>query len=90
MQQQLVRRLSGRTWSSSTSTRFWVYCGIGAGVALALGLKYHADSSTTNVSCDADAVTTSRDEERYLAAIAVSRDLLRRLKVGYVKDSQTF
>ena len=52
-------------------------CGIGVGIALAVGLKYASDSA--NSSCD-DKV--GKEINPYRAAIEVSRDLLERIKVG--------
>ncbi|XP_072241947.1 serine beta-lactamase-like protein LACTB, mitochondrial isoform X2 [Leuresthes tenuis] len=57
-----------------SKSRIWM-CGIGVGVALAVGLKYGADSA--NSSCD-DKV--GKEVNAYSAAIEVSRDLLERIK----------
>lgn len=54
-------------------------CGVGVGIALAVGLKYRTD--TANTSCD-DKVTKAQRSDRYSDAIKVSRDLLERIKVG--------
>ncbi|XP_060891342.1 serine beta-lactamase-like protein LACTB, mitochondrial isoform X1 [Labrus mixtus] len=59
-----------------SKSRIWI-CGVGLGIALAVGLKYHADRA--NSSCD-DKIVHSAD--RYREAIEVSRDLLERIKVG--------
>ncbi|CAB1323175.1 unnamed protein product [Coregonus sp. 'balchen'] len=64
------RLITSRFYSRS---RFWIG-GIGAGVVLALGLKYHTD--ITELSCEEDFQQTGR----YGAAIQVSRDLVQRIK----------
>nr|XP_029524807.1 serine beta-lactamase-like protein LACTB, mitochondrial isoform X1 [Oncorhynchus nerka] len=64
-------RLTSRFYSRS---KFWIG-GIGAGIVLALGLKYHTDIA--ELSCEEDFQHTGR----YGAAIQVSRDLVQRIKV---------
>ncbi|XP_040893723.1 serine beta-lactamase-like protein LACTB, mitochondrial isoform X3 [Toxotes jaculatrix] len=61
-----------------TKSRLWM-CGLGVGVALAVGLKYGADTSKS--SCDVEVVGAERTD-RYSAAVKVSRDLVERIKVG--------
>uniref|UniRef100_A0A3B3UNB4 Lactamase, beta n=1 Tax=Poecilia latipinna TaxID=48699 RepID=A0A3B3UNB4_9TELE len=61
------RRLKSRTW---------LY-GVGAGIVLAVGLKYRSDSA--NSSCD-DKVEIAQKTHPYTDAIEVSRDLLERIK----------
>ncbi|XP_067445873.1 serine beta-lactamase-like protein LACTB, mitochondrial isoform X2 [Thunnus thynnus] len=59
-----------------SKSRIWL-CGVGVGIALAVGLKYRAD--TANSSCD-DKVTVSQRTDRYSAAIKESRDLVERIQ----------
>lgn len=56
-------------------SRIWM-CGLGVGVALAVGLKYAANSSYD------DKVEGAERSHRYSAAVKVSRDLVERIKVG--------
>lgn len=65
------RLITSRFYSRS---KFWIG-GIGAGIVLALGLKYHTDIA--ELSCEEDFQHTGR----YGAAIQVSRDLVQRIKV---------
>lgn len=59
----------------------WMCGGVGAGVALAFGLKYRSD--TINSSCGAKvAAAVAEKTDRYSAAVQVSRDLVDRIKVG--------
>ncbi len=51
-------------------------CGVGLGIALAVGLKYQSDTA----SSQSEALRT--DTVRYSDAIKVSRELLERIKVG--------
>ncbi|XP_026167890.1 serine beta-lactamase-like protein LACTB, mitochondrial isoform X2 [Mastacembelus armatus] len=79
--QQQRRYASGSNSAFSKyriKSRVWV-CGVGVGIALAVGLKYRAD--TTNNLCD-DKVADAQRTGRYSAAIKVSRDLVERIKVG--------
>ncbi|KAM4573830.1 serine beta-lactamase-like protein LACTB, mitochondrial isoform 1-T1 [Odontesthes bonariensis] len=59
-----------------SKSRIWM-CGIGVGIALAVGLKY----GSANGSCD-DKFGKEVKSDPYSAAIEVSRDLLERIKVG--------
>ncbi|XP_070763984.1 serine beta-lactamase-like protein LACTB, mitochondrial [Enoplosus armatus] len=61
-----------------SKSRSWI-CGVGVGLALAVGLKYRSD--TANSSCD-DKVIEAQRTDRYSDAIKVSRDLVERIKVG--------
>lgn len=61
-----------------SKSRIWI-CGVGLGIALAVGLKYQTD--TADSSCDYK-VTEAQSTERYSDAIKVSRDLVERIKVG--------
>ncbi|KAM9754301.1 serine beta-lactamase-like protein LACTB, mitochondrial isoform 2-T2 [Menidia menidia] len=71
------RFAGGHSFSKHRSkASIWV-CGIGAGVALAVGLKYGSDPA--NSSCD-DKVGKEVKADSYCAAIKVSRDLLERIK----------
>ncbi|XP_018519692.1 serine beta-lactamase-like protein LACTB, mitochondrial isoform X2 [Lates calcarifer] len=54
-------------------SRIWM-CGLGVGVALAVGLKYAANSSYD------DKVEGAERSHRYSAAVKVSRDLVERIK----------
>ncbi|XP_047189364.1 serine beta-lactamase-like protein LACTB, mitochondrial isoform X1 [Scophthalmus maximus] len=58
--------------AEGSKSRLWV-CGVGAGVALAVGLKYSA--------CD-DKAAGAEATGRYSAAVLVSRDLVERIQVG--------
>lgn len=62
----------------TTKSLIWI-CGVGVGVALAIGLKHDAD--TADSSCD-DKLTKGPATDRYSDAIKVSRDLVERIKVG--------
>ncbi|KAM9375950.1 serine beta-lactamase-like protein LACTB, mitochondrial isoform 2-T2 [Pholidichthys leucotaenia] len=73
-QQHLENRVSAFKYRSKSV--LWV-CGIGVGVALAIGLKYGSD--TARSSCD-DKVTNAAKADRYTDAINVSRDLVERIK----------
>lgn len=73
--QQQRRHAAGTNTASSKhqpKSRIWM-CGLGVGIALAVGLKCRRD--TTCDSCD-------ERTERYDAAVKVSRELLERIKVG--------
>lgn len=59
-----------------TKSRLWL-CGVGVGIVVAVGLKYHAD--TANSSCDGRP-RDPRRTDRYGDAIKVSRDLVERIK----------
>lgn len=59
-----------------TKSRLWL-CGVGVGIAVAVGLKYHADAARS--SCDGGA-RDPRKADRYGNAIKVSRDLVERIK----------
>ncbi|KAM7414577.1 hypothetical protein PAMA_019409 [Pampus argenteus] len=59
-----------------SKSRLWL-CGVGVGIALAVGLKYHVDTASS--SCD-DKVRASQRTEPYTAAIQVSRDLVERIQ----------
>ncbi|TDH09725.1 hypothetical protein EPR50_G00088890 [Perca flavescens] len=59
-----------------SKSRIWL-CGVGVGIALAVALKYRAD--TANTSCD-DTVKEAQRADRYSDAIAVSRDLVERIQ----------
>ncbi|KAE8296302.1 Serine beta-lactamase-like protein LACTB, mitochondrial [Larimichthys crocea] len=56
----------------------WI-CGVGVGVALAVGLKYQRDSADS--SCGGKQTETQLTH-RYSEAIKVSRELLERIQVG--------
>ena len=76
-QQRQYTRQSG-TESSNTKLYPW-FGGIGAGIVLALGLKYRNDGG--NSLCDAD-VSDPKGIGSYHSAVRVSRDLVERIKVG--------
>ncbi|KAM9495580.1 serine beta-lactamase-like protein LACTB, mitochondrial isoform 1-T1 [Clarias gariepinus] len=57
---------------------FWAL-GIGAGVLLALGLRYHVYSR--ECECECEKTVKSSSSSKYSAAIESSRDLLQRIKV---------
>lgn len=84
--QQQHRHYMRRSSTETSKTRFnrlWL-CGIGAGIALALGLKsiYYSDGG--NGFCDADVSDEKkRRSGRYHQAVGVSRDLVQRIKVGF-------
>ncbi|XP_074489030.1 serine beta-lactamase-like protein LACTB, mitochondrial isoform X3 [Sebastes fasciatus] len=61
-----------KDWSKSS---MWI-CGVGVGVAVAVGLKHRADTN-----CD-DKVREARRTDRYRDAIQVSRDLVQRIQVS--------
>ncbi|XP_029909207.1 serine beta-lactamase-like protein LACTB, mitochondrial isoform X2 [Myripristis murdjan] len=75
-QRRFVGGSSSAFFKSRSKSKLWV-CGVGAGIALALGLKYHFDTAST--SCD-DKATDALRSARYNVAIKVSRDLVRRIK----------
>ncbi|XP_071355210.1 serine beta-lactamase-like protein LACTB, mitochondrial isoform X2 [Trachinotus anak] len=60
-----------------TKSWIWMCGGVGVGIALAVGLKYRAD--TVNSSC-VDKVAEAERTGRYGAAVKVSRDLVERIK----------
>ncbi|XP_041795391.1 serine beta-lactamase-like protein LACTB, mitochondrial isoform X2 [Chelmon rostratus] len=60
----------------SSKSTIWM-CGVGVGIALAVGLKYQSD--TADSSCD-DKVTEAQRTDRYSDAIKVSRDLVERIQ----------
>ncbi|XP_071388289.1 serine beta-lactamase-like protein LACTB, mitochondrial isoform X1 [Centroberyx affinis] len=77
--QQQRRFVGGSTvFKCRSKSRLWIY-GVGAGIALALGLKYHVD--TADSSCD-DKIIDAKRSGRYDAAIKVSRDLAERIKMS--------
>lgn len=59
-------------------SKIWI-CGVGVGIALAVGLKYSSDGASS--SCDVK-VNRAEKTDRYKDAIKVSRDLVERIKVG--------
>ena len=81
-QQQQQRRHVGGSDAAPrgyrTRSRIWL-CGVGAGVALAVGLKRGAD--TADGPSEGEAAGAAR-RGRYGAAVEASRDLLERTKVG--------
>lgn len=56
----------------------WI-CGVGVGIALAVGLKYRTDAASNY--CD-DNIRSAQRTDRYSDAIKVSRDLVERIKVS--------
>lgn len=60
-----------------SKSRIWI-CGVAAGIAIALGLKYRED--TASGSCEDQVEDAQAD--RYSDAIRVSRDLVERIKVS--------
>lgn len=62
-----------------SKSNIWL-CGVGVGIALAVGLKYRAD--TANSSCADRVVAVSQRTDGFSAAIEVSRDLVERIQVG--------
>lgn len=56
----------------------WV-CGVGVGIALAVGLKYSSDAASSSGDVR---VKRTEKTDRYRDAIKVSRDLVKRIKVG--------
>uniref|UniRef100_UPI0037E8F3D6 serine beta-lactamase-like protein LACTB, mitochondrial isoform X2 n=1 Tax=Semicossyphus pulcher TaxID=241346 RepID=UPI0037E8F3D6 len=75
-QRRYVRGSNTAFYKYRSRSRIWI-CGIGLGITLAVGLKYHVD--TANSSCD-DKVIEGPRTDRYSDAIKVSRDLLERIK----------
>lgn len=69
-----MSKSSTDTWKNPFN--LW-FCGIGAGVVLALGLKYHHDGDSG--VCDAE-VSDENNDGRYRSAVSVSRDLVGRIK----------
>lgn len=61
----------------SSISGIWV-CGVGLGVAVAVGLKCRSDAASD--LCDRNDRSVHRSE-RYSDAIKVSRDLVERIKV---------
>ncbi|XP_068580072.1 serine beta-lactamase-like protein LACTB, mitochondrial isoform X1 [Cebidichthys violaceus] len=79
--QQQIRYVGGSNaafFKYRSKSRIWI-CGVAAGVALAVGLKYRND--TANTSCD-DEVEEAQRTDRYNDAIKVSWDLVERIKVS--------
>lgn len=78
--QQQQRRSTGEShrfgFGSKTMSRLWL-CGVGAGLAVAVGLNYQNDA--VNTSCEE---TQPRTIDRYSGARKVSRDLVERIKVS--------
>lgn len=84
-QQQLVKRFliqqqSAYVGGSSlpknrTNSKLWL-CGVGVGLALAVGLKSRSD--TADSSCE----KRETEAARYRRAAEVGRELLERIKVG--------
>lgn len=60
-------------------SKVWM-CGVGVGIALAVGLKYHSDTASSPHVVDE--VSEAQKTDRYSNAIKVSRDLVERIKVG--------
>ncbi|KAF7660970.1 hypothetical protein LDENG_00270670, partial [Lucifuga dentata] len=76
---QQKRRVGGSStvfFNNRSKSKIWM-CGIGAGIAVAVGLKHYSDE--TNSSCD-DTVIEAERAGRFNAAIKVSRDLVERIK----------
>ncbi|XP_069019614.1 serine beta-lactamase-like protein LACTB, mitochondrial isoform X1 [Embiotoca jacksoni] len=77
--QEQRRRVGGVAFCKYRSkSRIWM-CGVGVGIALAVGLKYGCDAA--NGACD-DKVGEAGRTGRYRDAINVSRDLVERIQVG--------
>lgn len=78
--QQQQRRSTGEShrfgFGWNTKSRLWL-CGVGAGLAVAVGLNYQNDAA--NTSCEE---TQPRTIDRYSGARKVSRDLVERIKVS--------
>ncbi|KAK2917848.1 serine beta-lactamase-like protein LACTB, mitochondrial isoform X2 [Channa argus] len=75
--QQQSRHFGGFNKTPSNyrpKSRIWI-CGVGVGIALAVGLKHRTDY--TNSSCDG---IEAERTDRYSAAVKVSRDLVERIK----------
>lgn len=76
---QQQRRYIGRSNAVFARLRsksgIWI-CGVGVGIALAVGLKYRTDAASNY--CD----DNIRRTDRYNDAIKVSRDLVERIKVS--------
>ena len=78
--QQQQRQYIGKSSTESSNTKLYLWFGgIGAGIVLALGLKYRNDG--INSLCDAE-VSDQKRIGTYHSAVRVSRDLVERIKVG--------
>ncbi|XP_056137355.1 serine beta-lactamase-like protein LACTB, mitochondrial isoform X2 [Lampris incognitus] len=75
-QRQLARRSGAPTFGRRGKSAVWFY-GLGAGLALALGLRHRSDPA--DGSCD-DEATRDEGARRYDAAIEASRDHVERIK----------
>ncbi|XP_070828499.1 serine beta-lactamase-like protein LACTB, mitochondrial isoform X2 [Chaetodon trifascialis] len=75
-QRRYVGGSNAAFYSYRSKSRIWI-CGVGLGIALAVGLKYQTD--TADSSCY-DKVTEAQRTDRYSDAIKVSRDLVERIK----------
>ncbi|XP_073724924.1 serine beta-lactamase-like protein LACTB, mitochondrial isoform X1 [Misgurnus anguillicaudatus] len=64
---------------SNNKRSLWIL-GIGTGFVLALGLKY-GDFVSEHCECDVQKTYRAQADSKYTAAIEVSRDLVRRIKV---------
>ncbi|XP_034391504.1 serine beta-lactamase-like protein LACTB, mitochondrial isoform X2 [Cyclopterus lumpus] len=79
--QQQIRYVGGSNagfFKYRSTSRIWI-CGVAAGIAIALGLKYRDDTASS--SCD-DQVEEAQRTDRYSDAIRVSRDLVERIQVS--------
>ncbi|XP_042352462.1 serine beta-lactamase-like protein LACTB, mitochondrial isoform X2 [Plectropomus leopardus] len=75
-QRRCVGGSSTAYFKYKSKSRIWI-CGVGVGFAIAVGLKYRADTADSSFD---DRVREEPSTDRYSYAVKVSRDLLERIK----------
>lgn len=75
--QQQRRYVAGSAFCKYRSKSVLWVCGVGVGIALAVGLKYNSDAASSSGDIK---VKRTEKTDRYRDAIKVSRDLVERIK----------